>query len=159
VISIRRATSDDASTVHGLIRALAEHQGHASAITVSVAGLHEMLTRPEITYLIAERDGQAIGYVSWLERISFWSGEDYLALDDLYVSGAERGHGVGEQLMRAAAAAAKGRLIRWEVAEANVAAQRFYTRIGASLAAKMIGRWQPDKSEIAAGSPIQDPRA
>ncbi|MFI7708852.1 hypothetical protein [Nonomuraea sp. NPDC049480] len=31
---------------------------------------------------------------------------------------------MGEQLMRAAAGAASGKLIRWEVAEANVAAQR-----------------------------------
>ncbi|MFI7130855.1 GNAT family N-acetyltransferase [Nonomuraea sp. NPDC050153] len=143
VISIRRATSGDASTVHGLIRALAEHQGQTSAVTVSVADLQRLLTRPEITYLIAERDGRPVGYVSWLERISFWSGEDYLALDDLYVTEAERGGGVGEQLMRAAAEAAKGRLIRWEVAEANVAAQRFYARIGADLITKKIGRWQP----------------
>lgn len=99
-ISIRRATPDDAATVHALIRALAEHQDQASAITVSVTDLERMLTHPDITYLIAERGGQVIGYVSWLERISFWSGEDYLALDDLYVTGAERGHGVGEQLMR-----------------------------------------------------------
>ncbi|MFI7701508.1 GNAT family N-acetyltransferase [Nonomuraea sp. NPDC049480] len=143
MISIRRATPDDASTVHGLIRELAEHQDQASAITVSVPGLERMLTRSEIAYLIAERDGKAIGYASWLERISFWSGEDYLALDDLYVSGAERGCGVGEQLMRAVAEAAKGKLIRWEVAETNEAAQRFYTRIGATLISKKIGRWHP----------------
>ncbi|WP_336215335.1 GNAT family N-acetyltransferase [Nonomuraea sp. LPB2021202275-12-8] len=143
MIAIRRATPDDASTVHDLIRALAEHQDQASAITVSVADLKRMLACPEIAYLIAERDGRAIGYVSWLQRISFWSGEDYLALDDLYVAAAERGEGVGEQLMQAIAEAADGKLIRWEVAEANVAAQRFYARIGASLGSKKIGRWQP----------------
>jgi ribosomal protein S18 acetylase RimI-like enzyme len=45
--------------------------------------------------------------------------------------------------MRAVAEAAKGKLIRWEVAETNEAAQRFYTRIGATLHSKKIGRWQP----------------
>lgn len=143
MITIRRATPDDASTVYDLIRALAKHQDQASAITVSAADLKRMLARPEITYLIAERDGRAIGYVSWLQRISFWSGEDYLALDDLYVTGAERGEGVGEQLMQAVAEAADGKLVRWEVAEAHVAAQRFYARIGATLVSKKIGRWQP----------------
>ncbi|MDP4503949.1 GNAT family N-acetyltransferase [Nonomuraea turcica] len=143
MIEIRRATPDDASTVHDLIRGLAESQDQAWAITVSVSDLKQLLTRPEVTYLIAEQDGRAIGYVSWLQRVSFWSGEDYLALDDLYVAGTERGRGVGEQLMRAAAEAAEGKLIRWEVAEANVAAQRFYTRIGATLVTKKIGRWQP----------------
>ncbi|PZF99379.1 GNAT family N-acetyltransferase [Nonomuraea aridisoli] len=144
MISIRRATPADAATVHDLICGLAKHQDQSWAITVTVAGLQQMLARPEITYLIAERDGQAVGYVSWLERLSFWSGENYLHLDDLYVSGAERGHGVGEQLMRAAAEAAGGKVIRWEVAETNEAAQRFYTRIGATLISKKIGRWQPE---------------
>jgi ribosomal protein S18 acetylase RimI-like enzyme len=148
VIAIRRATPDDASTVHDLIRGLAEHQDQAWAVAVSVDDLKRMLARPEITYLVAERDGRAIGYVSWLQRISFWSGEDYLALDDLYVSGAERGRGVGEQLMRAAAEAAEGKLIRWEVAEINQAAQQFYTRIGATLVSKKIGRWQPGVAEV-----------
>ena len=143
MIVIRRATPDDASTVHRLLRALAEHQDQASAITVTDTDLKQMLTRPDITYLIAERDGRAIGYVSWLKRIGFWSGQDYLALDDLYVTGAEQGRGVGRQLMRAVAGAANGKLIRWEVAETNVAAQRFYARIGATLLSKKIGRWQP----------------
>ncbi|GGL57354.1 GNAT family N-acetyltransferase [Planomonospora parontospora] len=143
MIAIRRATPDDASTVHDLIRGLAEHHDQAWAVTVSVADLKRMLTRPEITYLIAERDGRAVGYVSWLQRIGLWSGQDYLALDDLYVTGTERGEGVGEQLMRAAADAADGRPIRWEVAESNVAAQRFYERLGATLVSKKIGRWQP----------------
>jgi ribosomal protein S18 acetylase RimI-like enzyme len=143
VISIRRARPDDASAVHGLIRDLAEHLDQAWGFTAGVPELERVLTRPEVTYLIAERDGQAVGYVSWLERISFWSGADYLALDDLYVSGDERSRGVGEQLMRAAAEAADGKVIRWEVGETNEAAQRFYTRIGATLVSKKIGRWQP----------------
>lgn len=143
MIAIRRATPEDASTVHGLLRELAEHQDGASAVTVSVPGLERMPTRPEITYLIVERNSQAIGYVSWLERVSFWSGEDYLHLDDLYVCGAEGGCGVGEQLMDAVAEAAKGKLIRWEVAETNEAAQRFSTRLGATLVSRKIGHWQP----------------
>lgn len=143
MISIRRATPDDAATVHDLIRALAEHQDQGWGVTVSVDDLKRMLTRPEVGYLIAERDGHPIGYVSWLLRISFWSGQDYLHLDDLYVTGAERGNGVGEQLMRAIAEAADGKVIRWEVAEANAGAQRFYERIGATLISKKIGRWQP----------------
>ncbi|TMR11323.1 GNAT family N-acetyltransferase [Nonomuraea turkmeniaca] len=125
------------------MRELAELQHQGSAITVSLARLEELLKRPEITYLIAERGGRAIGYVSWLERVSLWSGGEYLALDDLYVCSGERGQGVGEQLMQAVSDASEGKVIRWEVAEANVAAQRFYERIGASLATKKICRWQP----------------
>ncbi|MGW3353616.1 N-acetyltransferase family protein [Nonomuraea rubra] len=144
MISIRRATPDDATTVYTLVRGLADHQDQGWAITVTTDDLKRLLARPEVGYLIAERDGQAIGYVSWLQRISFWSGQDYLHLDDLYVTGDERGNGVGEQLMRVIAEVADGKVIRWEVAEANVAAQRFYERIGATLISKKIGRWQPE---------------
>ncbi|WP_062436712.1 GNAT family N-acetyltransferase [Herbidospora daliensis] len=142
-VTIRRAGVDDAGIVRGLIVALAVHQNQGEAVTVSVTDLERMLARPEIAYLIAEHRGQAIGYVSWLERTSFWSGEEYFALDDLFVADAERGHGIGERLMHAVADVAKGKVIRWEVAEANVAAQRFYERIGARLVAKQICRWQP----------------
>ncbi|WP_062436961.1 GNAT family N-acetyltransferase [Herbidospora daliensis] len=140
-VTIRRAQAGDASTVRDLILALADHQNQADAVTVT--DLEGMLSRPEIVYLIAERDGRPVGYVSWLERTSFWSGDEYLALDDLFVAESERGNGIGERLMHAAADAAKGKVIRWEVAEANVAAQRFYERIGARLVSKKICRWQP----------------
>jgi ribosomal protein S18 acetylase RimI-like enzyme len=143
VISIRRAAPDDAATVHDLICGLAEHQGQRWGVTVTADDLKRLLARPEVGYLIAERDGRAAGYVSWLQRISFWSGQDYLHLDDLYVTAAERGNGVGEQLMHAIAEAADGKVIRWEVAEANADAQRFYERIGATLVSKKLGRWQP----------------
>ncbi|NUT45674.1 MAG: GNAT family N-acetyltransferase [Thermoactinospora sp.] len=143
MIEIRRATPEDAATVHALMRALAETQDQAWAIGVTVEILEGLLARPDVTYLLAEREGRAVGYVSWLQRVSFWSGEDYCALDDLFVAGTERGQGVGERLMLAAADAAEGRLIRWEVAEANVGAQRFYLRIGAELVTKKIGRWKP----------------
>ncbi|SDJ27929.1 Ribosomal protein S18 acetylase RimI [Nonomuraea maritima] len=145
MINIRRATPDDAATVHTLIHRLAEHQSQSWGVTVSVEDLKRLLALPEVGYLIAERDGQAIGYVSWLQRISFWSGQDYLHLDDLYVTAAERGNGVGEQLMHAIAETADGKVIRWEVAEANTGAQRFYHRIGATLTSKKICRWQPQQ--------------
>jgi ribosomal protein S18 acetylase RimI-like enzyme len=140
--AIRRATADDAPTVHALMRELGAYQGQEAEVTVSVDRLKELLTRPGVGYLIAERDGTAIGYVSWVERVSLWTGQDYLALDDLYVCSGARDAGVGGQLMRAISDVAEGRVIRWEVAEANVAAQRFYERIGATVYSKKICRWQ-----------------
>jgi ribosomal protein S18 acetylase RimI-like enzyme len=140
--AIRRATTDDASTVRTLMRELAEYQNQKAEVTVSAGRLQELLLRPGIGYLIAERDGRPVGYVSWVERVGLWTGQDYLALDDLYVRSGERGAGVGEQLMHALSEVAGGRVIRWEVAEANVAAQRFYRRLGATVISKKICRWQ-----------------
>lgn len=140
--AIRRATIDDASTLRALMCELAAYQNQAAEVTVSTGRLAELLARPGIGYLVAERDGTAIGYVSWVERVSLWTGQDYLALDDLYVCSGERGARVGEHLMHALAEVAEGRVIRWEVAEANVPAQRFYQRIGAAVYSKKICRWQ-----------------
>ncbi|MEU4511258.1 hypothetical protein AB0G05_17345 [Nonomuraea wenchangensis] len=48
MVNIRRATPDDVPAVHNLLRGLAEHQNQPA--------------RPEIPYLIAERDGwNAVG--------------------------------------------------------------------------------------------------
>ncbi|MFG1706226.1 hypothetical protein ACFLIM_23815 [Nonomuraea sp. M3C6] len=49
------ACNPSAAIVHGLMRELAEHQNQGAAITVSIDRMRELLTRPEITYLIAER--------------------------------------------------------------------------------------------------------
>ncbi|WP_336210716.1 GNAT family N-acetyltransferase [Nonomuraea sp. LPB2021202275-12-8] len=142
-VTIRPAIPADATTLRALMRELATHQGQASDVVVSADRLRDLLSsRSDIGYLIAERADRAIGYVSWVERVSLWSGQDYLALDDLYVSTSERSTGVGTQLMHALADASSGRTIRWEVAEANQAAQRFYQRLGASIFTKKICRWQ-----------------
>jgi ribosomal protein S18 acetylase RimI-like enzyme len=54
--------------------------------------------------------------------------------------------GVGRVLMAEPArlAAAERPLIRWEMQEDNLAAQRFYRRLGASLRTEVIAAWQPD---------------
>ncbi|WP_158088653.1 GNAT family N-acetyltransferase [Thermoactinospora rubra] len=139
--AIRAATADDAATLLTMMRELGDYQNQGGEVKVSLGRLAELLARPEVGYLIAEREGRAIGYVSWVERVSLWTGQEYLALDDLYVRAGERGEGVGEQLMRTLAEKAAGRVIRWEVAEANVPAQRFYRRIGATVFSKKICRW------------------
>jgi hypothetical protein len=43
----------------------------------------------------------------------------------------------------AALAAPEHLAIRWEMREDNVAAQRFYRRLGAILRTKVIAFWQP----------------
>jgi len=58
-----------------------------------------------------------------------------LFVKELYVVDASRGNGVGEALMRAAAAEAVKRdcgLMKWQVARWNGDAQRFYERLGAA---------------------------
>jgi GNAT superfamily N-acetyltransferase len=58
-----------------------------------------------------------------------------LFIKELYVAESGRGQGIGEGLMRAAAAEALARgcaTIKWQVAEWNTRAREFYERLGAT---------------------------
>ena len=58
-----------------------------------------------------------------------------LFIKELYVAESGRGQGIGEALMRAAAAEALARgcaMIKWQVAEWNTQARSFYERLGAT---------------------------
>ncbi len=132
-VTIRRAGPDDADAIMTMVTEIAVHQDQAEHVTVTAARWRKVLARPDVIVLLAERDGGALGYVSALRRLHLWSDRDILALDDLYVREHARDGGVGRQLMLALAAiAAPDELtITWGMESDNVAAQRFYTRIGA----------------------------
>lgn len=144
-VVIRSATAADADTLHRLMLGLAEHEGLVPYVAATPAGLAQAIsaTPPRAAFLLAELGGRPVGYVSWTRVYGIWRGQDYLSLDDLFVTEAARGAGVGEALMRAFAdeAARDGLSGRWEVAINNHAAQRFYTRLGAELDEKFIVRW------------------
>ncbi len=144
-INVRRATPADAAAVLTLLKELAGHQGSRAAVKSRPEQWQEYLQREDIVVLLAESDHQATGYVSAVRRTHLWSGRDILGLDDLYVRSGSRNAGIGGHLMRAMARFAEQDrlLIRWEVKPENIAAQRFYTRLGASLDTKVIASWRP----------------
>jgi ribosomal protein S18 acetylase RimI-like enzyme len=145
IVDVRRAGPDDAAVVLGMVREIAAHEGDAGAVASDLGTWTAMLGRPEVVVLIAERDGEPAGYVSAVRRLHLWLGRDILGLDDLFVRDGYRDAGVGRLLMTelAALAAPEGMAIRWEMREDNVAAQRFYRRLGATLRTKVIAFWQP----------------
>ena len=143
IVDVRRAGPDDAGTVLTMAREIAALEGDASDVVSDLPAWTAMLGRPDVIVLIAVRDGHPVGYVSALRRLHLWLGTDILALDDLYVREGYRDAGVGRLLMRALATLADGMPIRWEVEEDNVAAQRFYRRLGATLRRKVIAFWRP----------------
>ena len=143
IVDVRRATPEDAETVLTMVREIAALEGDASDVVSDLPTWTTMLARPEVLVLVARRDGHPAGYVSAVRRLHLWLGTDILVLDDLYVREGYRDAGVGRLLMRELAAVADGMLIRWEMREDNVAAQRFYRRLGASLRTKVIAFWRP----------------
>jgi ribosomal protein S18 acetylase RimI-like enzyme len=143
IVDVRRAGPEDAETVLTMVREIAAYEGDVTDVRSDLATWTAMLARPDVVVLVAERDGVPAGYVSAVRRLHLWLGTDVLALDDLFVREGYRDAGIGRLLMRALAALADGMLIRWEVEEDNLAAQRFYRRLGATLQRKVIARWRP----------------
>lgn len=140
-VVVREAIPDDAETVRTLIGEIAAHQAMSDSVTVTAEQWADYLGRPDITVLLAEADGQAVGYVSALRRPHLWSGSDIVALDDLYVRPGHRDGGVGRLLMTELAARADGLTITWGVQPDNHAGIRFYRRLGATVRAKVVCAW------------------
>jgi len=77
-------------------------------------------------------DGNAVGLVHWLLHPSTWSTTSYCYLEDLFVSPAARGLGVGEALIahvKADAGTRGASKVYWLTHESNATAQRLYDRV------------------------------
>lgn len=146
IVQVRRARPDDAATVLEMVREIAAHEGDADAVAGTPETWAAMLARADVVVLLAERDGEPVGYVSAVRRLHLWLGHDILALDDLFVRPASRDAGVGRLLMLELArlGTAEHLAVRWEMREDNVAARRFYARLGASLRTKVIAFWSAE---------------
>ncbi len=144
-VRVRPARPADGATVAAMVREIAEHEGHGAHVHVADEQWSQLLNRPDVTVLLAEKRGHIAGYVSAVRQLHLWIGRDVLGLDDLYVRDGHRNGGIGRRLMHeiAALAAPEQLLIRWGVETANVDAQRFYRGLGANLRTKFLATWPP----------------
>jgi len=90
--------------------------------------------KPLFSSLIAEADGEAVGYAIY--NIGFWADslQGMVFLADLFVREAWRSRGIGRQLMDRLAVVGKGEgceVVMWTVWQKNEPAKRFYDRLGA----------------------------
>ena len=139
MLEIRRATAADAVQLLQLIIAIAEHHDQARSVRTNAdellrAGFGD---HSKFGALLAELDGQVVGYASYTIDYSIWLGHDYMRIDDVYVDADARGNGIGEALMekcRELCLDIGVPRIKWEVQTDNVAARRFYEHIGATTA-------------------------
>lgn len=134
-ITVRLATEQDASTIHALIVDLARATGLREKVTSKPEHFarHAAGERPAFQAFIAEREGQALGLCLFFYSFSSWRGELGVYVQDLFVSDAARGSGLGRRLIRDTARLGKQRgatYLRLSVAKENTAAQEFYRTIG-----------------------------
>ena len=135
-LHIRPARPDDAETIHRFIFELATYEGAPDAVEVTPAELRIPLgsATPPFECLIAELDGRPVGFAIFFPNYSTWRGRRGIYLEDLFVSEAYRGRGIGSALLRHVAALARSRgcaRVEWAVLDWNRPAIDFYCSLGA----------------------------
>jgi GNAT superfamily N-acetyltransferase len=133
---IRPAAAEDVPAIHRLIRELAEYERSLDQVAVTEDQLAASLFGPEPAVFahVAEHDGSVVGFALWFLNYSTWLGRPGLYLEDLYVTPAIRGAGLGRALLaelaRICVERGYGRL-EWWVLDWNSPAIGFYTSLGA----------------------------
>ena len=100
-LTIRPAIAEDAATIIGFIRALAEYEKLAHEVVATEADIARDLfgADPKVYCEIAEWEGAPVGFTLWFYTYSTFQGRHGIWLEDLYVDPALRGKGIGKALL------------------------------------------------------------
>lgn len=133
--AIRPAVPADVPVILRFVRELAAFEREPDAVAATEAMLEEALfgPRPAAGAVIAAR-GEPLGFALFFYNFSTWTGRRGLYLEDLYVTPAARGRGVGKALLRHLAGVAVDRgcaRFEWSVLDWNADAIAFYRSVGA----------------------------
>ena len=136
-IRIRASQKSDMVSVHKLITELAVFENEPDAVKVTVDDLEKdgFGDHPLFHCFVAEVDEKVVGIALVYPRYSTWSGP-VVHLEDLIVSEALRGKGVGSKLLEAVVRYGyqQGvKRISWEVLDWNEPAITFYENKGAKV--------------------------
>jgi GNAT superfamily N-acetyltransferase len=135
---VRRAGRSDRDALASLIGAFRDHLGQSSPGEAEIRrSLDSLLEDPETEFLLAEGVGAPAGYAQVRYRHSLWVSGGEAQLEDLWVSEAERGRGVGACILAEVLERARARgcrAVRLDTNERNEAASRLYLRAGFSAA-------------------------
>ncbi len=151
---IRPATPGDVPTILRLIRELADYERAVDEVTATGDGLRAALfaAEPAVFAHVADVDGVIVGFAVWFVNFSTWLGRHGIYLEDLYVTPAMRGRGLGKALLAELAAICVRRgygRLEWWVLDWNEPAIGFYRSIGA----EPMSEWTVQRL---AGQPLAD---
>ncbi len=135
-ITVRPATAEDAETLITLIDALADYESLPRPDAQARERIieHGFGSKRYYQSLIAELDGQPVGYALYFYTYSSFLAQPTLYLEDIFVLPEHRGRGAGKALMVALFKEAVnedcGRM-EWQVLDWNQPSIDFYKRLGA----------------------------
>jgi GNAT superfamily N-acetyltransferase len=136
-VRVRPATPDDVPVIYGFIVDLAVYEREPDGVT----GTPEMLAhalfgpQPSAEALIAEVDGEPVGFAVFHGTFSTWECRPGIWLEDLFVSERHRRSSAGYALLHRLAQLAIERScarVEWHALNWNELALGFYARLGAA---------------------------
>lgn len=142
---IRPAAADDAGALLSMVRELADYDADPGRVVATESdplrdGFGPV---PRFEALIADIEGAPVGYALYYPSYTAWAGACGLFLEDLYLSQAARGHGLGRRMMAELARIARDR--SWTRIDLRVRADNraraFYDRAGMAA----LDGWLPYK--------------
>ena len=131
-INIRKAVKGDCERILELVKELAVYEKAPGEVTVTLEHFTEsgFGKNPVWWALVAEVNGQIEGFALYYIRFSTWKGQR-MYLEDLYVTEAMRGKGLGKLLFDQLIQEANSRQLNgmmWQVLEWNEPAINFYKK-------------------------------
>jgi GNAT superfamily N-acetyltransferase len=135
-VTIRPAVPADVQRIRELIVELADYERSADQVSATGEDLTAALFGPEPAVFahVAVVDGGVVGFALWFLNFSTWVGKHGIYLEDLYVTPAMRGRGLGRALLAELAAICLRRgygRLEWWVLDWNTPAIGFYASVGA----------------------------
>jgi ribosomal protein S18 acetylase RimI-like enzyme len=131
-IGFRIATEADAPVIQSMLAELAQHDGARMRGSVESLIRHGFGERQLFQAILAERGAEALGLALYYPDYSTLRGEPGAYVQDLYVTEAARGEGLGRRLLTEVMATQDwgARYMILMVGHENEAARRFYARQG-----------------------------
>jgi len=138
LLTIRTATMTDVPILFDLIQALATYEKLSHQVTGSIEelGNHLFGPRPYAEAVLAEMDGQPVGFALFFHNFSTFRTQPGLYLEDLFVLPDYRKRGIGTALISHVAQIAVDRncgRFEWSVLDWNESAIAFYQKMGAEV--------------------------
>lgn len=141
--NLRPAGAADGQIVLAMVDAMADvdKMPHLDAAAQDRL-LHDAFVKKRVEIVLAEWEGEPVGYAAYFEAYSTFEARPTLYIDDLFVLPAYRGRHVAYELFRYCLKEAKKRAcgrVDWLVLESNQSAFGFYDH----LHAKKLQKWIP----------------
>jgi len=144
-LQLRPATPADVPVILGFIRDLAAYERLLDQVEATPERLHTTLFpaagTPAAECVLALWDDQPAGFALFFPTYSTFLARPGIHLEDLFVTPALRGRGIGGTLLRHVASLARARgcgRLEWNVLDWNRPAIAFYERLGA----QRLPEWQ-----------------